>query len=368
MKQLIAVFLCLSLLLVGCGSAAKDTSEPTATPEAVQTTQQPATASGEKGIAQTAFPLTGLEQTGTAQRPVAVMVNNAPEAPRQWGLGSASVVLEALTEGDTTNWMLWFDQLDSVPKVGPVVQGKDLFWQFALPMNSILVQKGMNTYAENLLNYYGWQPLDALMLGVNCFDYDGSDPAVPEEYSWYTQGTSLQYGTDYYQMQLEGPVPAWQQFGTPTEGAAAASVTVQFSERQTTTLRWEDGAWNLYRGDGTQQLDANDGSPVRMTNVLVLCAAPSVKDNRFTREYDLTEGEGLYLVNGTWQQIHWKKGDVSDRLQLFAADGSPLAVAPGKTYMAVYGGFAGQALTVSDSEGNSLYTAAEQTAATDSAE
>lgn len=360
MKQLITVVLMLTLMLTGCGVVEQpDVSD--ATPGTAE--KKSVAAPDTENAVQTGFPLTGLEQTSAEQRPVAVMVSNAPEAVRQWGLNSASVVMEALTEGDTTNCMLWFDGLDAVPPVGPVAQGKDVFWQFALPMNSILVQKGMNTYAENLLNYYGWQPLDALMLGVNCFDYDGSDPAIPEEYNWYTQGSSLKKGTDHYQMQLEGTVPFWQKFGTPTDGAAAASVTVQFSENQATTLRWEDGAWNMYHGDGTPQLDANNDTQMRMTNVLVLCAAPSVKDNQFIREYDLTAGEGLYLVNGTWQPIHWKKGDVADRLRLFASDGSPLLVAPGKTYLAIYGGFAGQSLTVLDDVGGTIYSAEQQTPA-----
>lgn len=356
MKQLIAVILCLTLLLAGCGTAPSSQTTTDQVPESLPTEGTPQPLVQAKAV----YPLTGQEMTGEVQRPVAVMVNNAAQAgARQWGLGSASVILEALTEGESTNWMLWFDNLESVPKVGPIAPGKDLFWQFALPMSSILVQKGMNTYAENLLNCYGWQPLDALMLGVNSFDYDGSDPAMPMEYSWYTQGSSLQYGIDQYQMPLTGEVPVWQYFGSPVQGDAAAAITVNFSEKQSTTLRFENGGWMLYRADGTQQLDANNGVPVQVTNVLVLCSEPSVKDDKFTREYDLTEEEGLYLVNGTWQKVTWKKGDVADGLQLFSETGTPLVMAPGKTYMAVYGGFQGQSLTITDAEDNVVYPVAE---------
>lgn len=355
MKQLIAVILCMTLLLAGCGDTSSSQATTDRVPESLsaESTMQPLVQ------AKAVYPLTGQEMTGEMQRPVAVMVNNAAQAgARQWGIGSASVILEALTEGESTNWMLWFDNLESVPKVGPIAPGKDLFWQFALPMSSILVQKGMNTYAENLLNCYGWQPLDALRLGVNSFDYDGSDPAMPVEYSWYAQSSSLQYGIHHYQIPLTGEVPVWQYFGSPVQGDSAAAITVQFSEKQSTTLRFENGGWMLYRADGTQQLDANNGVPVQVNNVLVLCSAPSVKDDKFTREYDLTEGEGFYLVNGTWQKINWKKGDVTDELLLFSETGTPLVMAPGKSYVAVYGGFSGQSLTITDAEGNAVYPAA----------
>lgn len=355
MKQLIAVILCLTLLLAGCGKnggaqSASGSSQSMAETAATPQPLMPPSAS--------VYPLTGQAMEGEAFRPVAVMVNHDPTAAlRQWGLSSASVIVEGLTEGDTTNWMLWFDTLGSVPKVGPVAQGKDLFWQFAMPMNSILVQKGMNTYAENLLNCYGWQPLDALMLGVNSYDYDGSDPAMPGEYNWYTQSDTLQFGMDHYQMSPTGQVNTWQYFGVPVNGAAAASVTVQFSERQSATLRYETDGWQIYRPDGQPQLDANNSVPVKVNNVLVLCSNASVKDNKFTREYDLSGGDGLYLVNGTWQKITWKKGGPENRLELYNENGSQLVIAPGKTYMAIYGGFAGQALTVQDAAGQVLYPA-----------
>ena len=351
MKQLIALFLCLTLLLAACGKPAE--------PGPAVSTEQPLTptASG--------YPLTGLALEGELQRPVAVMVNNdGTSRDRQWGVGSASVVMEGLTEGETTNYMLWFDRLDTIPKVGPVAQAKDLFWQFAIPMNSLLVQKGMNSYAENMLNYFTYQPLDALMLGVNCFDFDNSDPALGNEFCWFTQGSTLQYGVDHYQMPLETQPGNWQLFGTPAAGAPAAQVSISFSPVQFSTFLWENDAWTMYRGAGAPQLDANTGAPVKMDNVVVLQTAASVKDNKFTREYDLTGGTGLYLVEGTWQAITWKKGGAQSNLQLFAADGTPLVLKAGKTYLAMLGDFAGQAVAVSSADGAVLYPSAEQPAAT----
>lgn len=354
MKQLIAIFLCLTLLLAGCGSAPEE--NPAAS------TQQPLTqtASG--------YPLTGLDMEGEAPRPVAVMVSNASTARnRQWGTGEASVILEALTEGETTNYMLWFDRLDTLPKVGPMAQAKDVFWQFAIPMNSLLVQKGMNTYAENMLNYYTYQPLDALMLGVNCFDYDNSDPAIGNEFCWFTQGSTLQYGVDHYKMALTTQPGNWQLFGAPTAGAPAASVSVSFSPVQFSTFQWEENAWTMYRGAGAPQLDANTGAPVQVDNVLVLQTTASVKDDKFTREYDLTGGQGLYLVDGTWQTVTWKKGDVQSGLQLFSADGAPMVLKAGKTYLALLGDFAGQAVAVKDAAGTVVYPGAQPPASGETA-
>lgn len=348
-------------LLAGCGAGARSASAPTSaaasSSAAASAVSQAASAAAQPVTVQ---PLTGENRDGTAalERPVAVTISNAAGAQgRQWGLADAAVVMEALTEGRSTNLMLWYTGLSAVPKVGPAAQGKDIFWQFALPENSILVQRGMNLYAQNLLNCYAWQPIDALYVGVNCFDYDGSDPAAADEFCWFTQGPSLQTGLDHYGISAQGTVPQWLQFGAvPTAGGAAAAVTVAYSDQSSTTLRRENGAWAMYNTAGSPQTDANTGAQAVFANVLVLYASAGVKDDRYTRDYDLTGGSGLYFTGDTWQAITWKKGDAAAPLQLFGAAGAPLTAAAGKTYLGIYGGFAGQSVSVTAADGTAVDT------------
>ena len=47
-----------------------------------------------------ADPLTGQELQYPGERVAAVVIDNAPASTTQWGIGSASVVLEALTVND----------------------------------------------------------------------------------------------------------------------------------------------------------------------------------------------------------------------------------------------------------------------------
>lgn len=356
MKRLLALALCV-LLLAGCGLSAP-LAQPAATPEP---TAAPAAAPSATAAPAPTMPLTGLAGAAGASltaRPAAVMVGGSATATaRQWGIADASVVIEALTEGKTVSRMLWFDSLAAVPKVGPVAGGRDVFWQLVLPQNTITVQKGMDLYTENLLDCYAWQPLDALALGVNCFDYDSSDPAAVDEDCWYAQGVTLANGLPVYGISAEGDVPRWQQFGTASAGAgAAASLTVAYSDTSATILKWENGAYAMYRTDGTPQLDANTGAQAAFANAVVLYASAGVKDNKYTRDYDLTGGSGLYLTGGTWQAITWKKGGAAAPLQLLDAAGAPLTLTAGKTYLGIWGGFAGQSLTLADAAGTAVET------------
>ena len=364
MKRIFALLLC-AALLAGCGAAKTTGGEASST--AASASAAPSAAADTAAAADsTAAPavtgeaLTGTEKAdGTSWRPVAITVRNTPEAAaRQWGTADASVVIEALTEGKNTNLMLWYPSIGAVPKVGPVAQGKDIFWQFALPEDSIVVEKGANLYAKNLLNCYAWQPIDAQYVGVNCFDFDGGDLAAADENCWFTQGTTLQNGLNAYGMAADGSAPHWLAFGdAPSASAnAAASVSIAYSDQTATTLKFTNGNWEMCHADGSAYLDANTGAQPSFQNVLVLYCSAGVKDDGYTRDYDLTGGSGLYLTNGTWQTITWKKGDAASALQLFAANGTPLQAARGKTYLGVYGGFAGQSVTVAGADGSAIET------------
>ena len=80
-------------------------------------------------------------------------------------------------------------------------------------------------------------------------------------------------------------------------------------------------------------------------------ASSGMKDNGVTRQYDLSGGEGLYLSGGGVQTIRWEKGDAMAPLKLYDQNGSMLNVQPGRTYLGIYGGFAGQSLKLLDVSG-----------------
>ena len=88
-------------------------------------------------------PLTGLALEWQGQRPVAVAIENSTASTTQWGLSSASVVLEALTEvGTSTELCLVYPALAATPKVGPVAAGQDIYWRLLVGQQPIPVQRG----------------------------------------------------------------------------------------------------------------------------------------------------------------------------------------------------------------------------------
>ena len=134
-------------------------------------------------------PLTGQEALWPGQRPVAVTIENETSSTTQWGLSSASLVLEALTEPQSsTSLCLVYPAVDAVPQVGPVAAGQDLYWRLLVGQQVLPVQRGGGAFDQNYLDYYSLRAVDALEEGTNAFTCDTTWTSRP---LWRTSGNAL---------------------------------------------------------------------------------------------------------------------------------------------------------------------------------
>ena len=339
-------------------------------------------------------PLTGEQvDENDRTRPVAVMIQNNKAGYPQWGIKGAEVLVEAITEGKTTSMMAMYSGHEGLPeKVGAVGPARDLFWQIAMPTDSILMQIGSNIYASNLLNTYQYQNLDGHYAGVRSFDLDyEKDKTANHEYCWYTTQGLMEAGLEYYGMSKEGDRLSLFNFarsgqeetaapadsreaasGSAASGSAepasqpieAARIEITFAEENTIPLLYngDSNRWEKYDIDWQPQTDGNypeDMDPMEkiltFDNVLVLYCSAGVKDDGYTRDYDLSEGTGLYLNGPTCRMIRWKKDGVTGGFIIYDQDGkTECPIQPGKSYIAIYGGFSGQAIKVQDSNSQDL--------------
>ena len=198
-----------SLLLGGCANNAASSdaassdsaaSEPEATPE--PTPAPPA-----------ANPLTGAADADyTGKRPVAVTLRNMTGSTPQWGIASADVLVEGVTEGTTASLMALYANPDSIAKAGPVGPARDLLLQVALPLNAVPVHIDKNIYASNLLNTLAYQDLDGYHIGKTAFafDQDRQNAGYAEENCWYTTAELINSGLASYGVSLNGAFPVWR--------------------------------------------------------------------------------------------------------------------------------------------------------------
>ena len=244
-------------------------------------------------------PLTGVADADyTNRRPVAVTLRTLEGAAPQWGLSSADVLVEGVSEGTTASLMALYSSVDNISKAGPVGPGRDLLLQMALPLNALPVHIDKNIYASNLLNTLTYQDLDGYHIGkaAFAFDQDRQNAGYREENCWYTTGELIKNGLNTYGTSLEGantPLFVFGERPAVEESARnATALTIAFSPDDSEQLNYaaDTGLYVKTNADGSPTVDADNGQQVAFTNVLVLYASSGIKDDGYTRDYDLTGG------------------------------------------------------------------------------
>ena len=326
-----------------------------------------------------ADPLTGQELQYPGERPAAVVIDNAASSTTQWGIGSASVVLEALTEnGQPTSLCLAYPSVSAMPTVGPVTLGQDLYWRLLSGQEILPIQRGAGQFARNYLDYYNIRAVDALEVGRNAFSCDDTWGGST---LWRTSGREV--SSVLSSLNLSGTLgdhgsSASSSASAAEEGSAvpslpallpqakeprlpdpsswdAAQVLVNFTPQSTTGFAYDaaSGTYGMLRADGTAQLDANTGTQAQFDNLLILYSASSLRDDGLTLDYDLSLGGGVWLNGGRLWHITWTQGTDST-FAFYDADGRPLSICTGRSYIALVSSVTGQELTVLDSAGQNV--------------
>lgn len=322
-------------------------------------------------------PLTGQAAQYEGQRAVAIPIENSASSTTQWGLSSASVVLEALTaSGADTSLCLVYPSVEAVPKAGPVAAGQDLYWRLLSGQQVLPVQRGGSTYDRNYLEYYNITAVDALEVGRNAFSCQKAWANAP---LWYTSGTALSRvlsglnasaslspagktvltQTDEdgnQQLSVHALLPFRENARLPEASATdAAHVWLRFDAANQTGFDYNAslGAYTMLHADGTPQYDANTNEQAAFDNLLILYSASTVRDDGATLDYDLTLGGGAWLHGGELRYITWQQGSETT-FTLYDEDGRQLSLTPGRSYIALITSLTGEELSVTNSEGESL--------------
>ena len=351
MRRLWAAALCI-LLLAGCS---------------------PVSSSPAASSTPAADPLTGLEPEAPGQRPAAVVIDNSPACAAQWGIGSASVVLEAATDlHSSTSLCLVYPSVEAMPTVGPVTRGQDLYWQLLSAQQVLPVQLGCSVFARNFLDHRNLRAVDALEVGRNAFTCGEDWVTHP---LWRTSGAAVAQVLP--SLGLSASLTADSSAATGAESPAtvppllplqtgedqlpepdatdAAKAVIHFQTQSSTGFAYDlrTDTYGMLSTHDTPQLDANTGAQAAFDNVLVLFCSSTLREDARSLDYDLTMGGGVWLNGGRLWNITWTLGTDST-LALYDATGQPLALEGGRSYLALLSSVTGQELTVQDSTGQSL--------------
>lgn len=356
MKRLVFL-LCavLLLLLAACSPGAETpsptpeptpTAEPTPEPTPAPTPEPTPTPTPEPEFY---HPLTGMpvEEDLSDKKPVAVTLNNIRAAMPQQGNSYADIIYEVLAEGGITRMVAVFLDAKDAGTVGSVRSARQYFWELAQGHDAVYIHAGGSPEFYNNKERTGAFTVDGVRgryssaeAGMFWRDFDripGKQYAL--EHTLVTSGeaidkmlndTGLLTHTEGYTYEM-----AFADDGTPADGQDAGVITAAFSNKAT-VFRYDasSGLYGVEEYDGPY-IDGNTNEQIAVTNVIVLQTACQTYDDYGRIDVDLSSGSGYFACGGKIIPITWEKGGAKEQLRYYTADGQPLTLGRGRSYVAI---------------------------------
>lgn len=282
-------------------------------------------------------------------RPVAIMLNNLKKALPQLGVSQADIIYEAPAEGGITRMMAVFQSVDGVGELGSVRSARDYYVSLAMGHDAIYLHAGGSPGAYTAIKKWGAAALDC----VNG-PYEGTlywrdrerRKTMGKEHSVLTSGETISSLLPTYSLRLQHredfryPV-SFLPDGEKAQGQSASQIRVEFSTYKTGVFTYDPDS-GLYRVEEYDQpyVDGNTGEQVAVKNVLVLRTdVANLRGDDAGRLSVRTTGTGTgqFFCDGTVQDITWVKEKNSTPLTYYGADGGPLLLGVGTTYVNLVG-------------------------------
>jgi Protein of unknown function (DUF3048) N-terminal domain/Protein of unknown function (DUF3048) C-terminal domain len=308
-------------------SSSPPTTEATTTTTAATTTTVAATTTTE--APEPVYPLTGLpidDPTRANSIALVVKIDNAPPARPQSGLGQADLVVEEIVNDGLTRFGMVFHQFDADP-VGPIRSGRlqdiDLFSALNKPL---FAWSGGNPTVTAAIRASDLRDIGPSRAGGAYYRENGR--RVPHNLYSNTPRLRQEAPLD------AAPPPQWFQYrdGDTEQGSPSAGIATNLDS---INVVW---TWNATTGlyeremEGRPHEDRETGL-ITTDNVVVLVVEylPGISGSPDAQT--LGTGEVFVHTGGRVIAGTWSRSDIRTPFDLRDADGEPILLTPGRTFI-----------------------------------
>ena len=295
-------------------------------------------------------PLTGelIDDDLSGMRPAAVVIKNDRLAAPQYGLSEAGILYEAAVEGGMTRFLAVYPGVSSLENVGPVIDSRTYFYDFAANHDAMIVIAGSTAAGRELAEKRNITALDAIV-GELEPGFERNAQLISErgsENSILAKGSGLKFRAQALGVEIrtdKAPVPytildSMENREMP-DGKHCSKLSIQFSANMNVYFTFSTLTNTYSRFQyGDKHIDAKTGKQLSFANLLVIFADQNTL-NPATGEISISasgKGTGYYVYGGSYIPISWTRTGGEYPIKLYEADGkTPLTVSAGRTYIAV---------------------------------
>jgi hypothetical protein len=312
-------------------------------------------------------------QAWEQRRPLAVMIENSPDARPQSGLADADIMFEIIAEGGVTRFMGIFycgvQRFDTT--LAPIRSARTYFVDYASGFNFPLYTHvgGANlpgpTNALGQISDYGWalqNNINQFSVGFPTFVRNANrlGPgkslatehtmettteklwAVAEGRGWTNMSPARRIGRVAYEAEdwKDGYTPWTFQDEVPAPGKVTTVKHAFWSGYKQYEVEWTynptTNAFQRKMG-GEAHIDLNSDKQIEAANVVVLLTTEKGPINELKHMIYTTTGAGDALIfkNGAVEKAKWVKKDRQAQLQFVDSRGRDVEMARGLTWISV---------------------------------
>lgn len=259
-------------------------------------------------------------------RPMAVIVENYPDARPQSGLSSAQVVYEALAEGGVTRFLAVFQGTTTAQQIGPVRSARSYFAEIANSWGAVFAHVGG---APDVLADIKNGHVYSKMVDMNEYWNDKYFTRVKNKPAPHNVFTSTERIADWLgsqKYQLDGEFRPFEfKDDEPAATATAVTITLPFSSAEYEGNFTYQPSTNSYLRStaGKVHVDASTGKQIEVKNVVAMLVPVTdiAGDEKLRVSVHLTGGgRAVVFQDGRRIEATWQTTDDGD-IRYFAGGG-----------------------------------------------
>jgi len=280
-------------------------------------------------------PTTSVEKRSPfTKRPIAVIVENAPQARPQAGLSKADIVYEIMAEGGITRFLAVFAS-ESADRVGPVRSARPYFALKALEHDAIFVHSGGSVEAYTYMQELSLDHIDEM----NHFQPFWREKERRPPHNLYTSVVALRQEAQKlgYNRPVKNPGFGVASSSSSREGKSAPTLEIGYGGDYKVQFTFDAGKREYYRFINEKpHMDSSSNTQISCSTVIVQVAEHVVKDADGRLEIRFVgEGKGWVLSDGKAYPIRWEKKNLRDKTRFYYDNGEELRINPGRVWIEI---------------------------------
>lgn len=291
----------------------------------------------EKEVLVTA-PLSGIQikEEQANKRPLAVVVENHPDARPQSGLSEADLIFETLAEGGITRFLAIFQSQES-EEIGPIRSARPYFVDWSLGYDAIFAHIGGS---EEALNQIIKQKVADLNQFYNpAYFWRSNKRYAPHNVYSTTEKIRLGAANRKYNVEKSDiPALTFKKDILFEERPESQIFKVNFNYNYAPTYTYNKECNCYLRSYGTvKHLDAN-GKQLSAKNVAVLFSDMGSKkfgNNTYTTIDTIDTGKAYFYIDGKKIDGTWSRTSQQSPIKFFGSDGNTINFNVGTTWIDV---------------------------------